>query len=330
MWHFTPPEHMGERGRIHRANDLDGGTGRVSVQRRLPGGRRQERCGQRRRSAEDGLGIEIFRRASVEIDAVQGSELPLENGAGIGWTQVFDTLGWDVTVKVSETNVAELSGRSWADSEMHQAMLAHRDAINLDTEWRYHILAVKLIDSTPRGIMYDADGTDSNNVPREGVGIATHWVIPDTPEWGLVRGIRFGLAKAPFFRTAVHELGHVMALFHTTVDNGYMNTTDLIAASATSMIPFPNNIKWAYAEQNLKQLRHYPDVFVRPGGTPFGTASTVAPPISPTDSECRNAVPDTAVDAGCRRGADRRTGAGSICGWSIPVRRIRSFPSGLV
>ena len=53
-------------------------------------------------------------------------------------------------------------------------MLARRNPISLDTEWRYHILAVKLIDSTPRGIMYDAGGTDSNNVPREG------WASPPT------------------------------------------------------------------------------------------------------------------------------------------------------
>jgi len=224
-----------------------------------------------------------YRKASVEIDTVSGSEQPLENGTGIGWQQVFDTLGWDVKIKLSDTNVTEPSGAGWSDAEMHAAMLARRDPINLDTEWRYHILAVKQIDSTPRGIMYDAGGTDSNKVPREGVGISTHWMIPNTPEWGLVGGQRFGAAKAPFFRTAVHELGHAMGLFHTTVDNGFMNTTDVIAASATPMNPFPINIKWNYAEVNLKQLRHYPDVFVRPGGTAFGTASTTTPPISPTD-----------------------------------------------
>jgi len=224
-----------------------------------------------------------YRRVLVEIDTVSGSEQPLDNGAGIGWQQVFETLGWNVAIKLSDTNVAEPSGAGWSDAEMHAAMLARRDPISLDTEWRYHILAVKQIDSTPRGIMYDVGGTDSNNVPREGVGISTHWIIPDTPEWGLVRGQRFGAAKAPFFRTAVHELGHAMGLFHTTVDNGFMNTTDVIAASATTMNPFPTNIKWNYAEVNLKQLRHYPDVFVRPGGTAFGTASTTTPPISPTD-----------------------------------------------
>jgi hypothetical protein len=188
-----------------------------------------------------------------------------------------------VAVVLGDTNVAAPSGNSWSDGEMHAAMLARRDAINLDTEWRYHILAVRNLDSTPRGIMYDAFGTDSNNVPREGVGISTHWTIPDTAEWGLVRGQRFGASPAPYFRTAVHELGHAFGLFHNTVDLGFMNTTDVIAAAATPTTPFPNNIKWAFANDDLKRLRHYPDIFIRPGGTAFGTASSTTPAISPTD-----------------------------------------------
>ena len=182
---------------------------------------------------------------------------------------------------VSDPNVAEPSGESWSDAEMHAAMLARRDASNLDAEWRYHVLAAHLLDSTPRGIMYDAFGTDSNNVPREGLGISSHWVIPNASPWGTVKSVRFGAAAAPYFRTAVHELGHAMGLFHNTVDNGFMNTTDVIAASCAAT--FPACIQWSFAADDQKRLRHYPDVFVRPGGTAFGTASTTTPAISPTD-----------------------------------------------
>jgi hypothetical protein len=73
-----------------------------------------------------------------------------------------------------------------------------------------------------------------------------------------------------------------MGLYHNTVDNGYMNTTPDIAASAPPANPFPNNIKWTYAPDDQKRLRHMPDVYVRPGGTPFGT-SYATTPISPTD-----------------------------------------------
>jgi hypothetical protein len=129
--------------------------------------------------------------------------------------------------------------------------------------------------------MYDVGGTDSNNVPREGIGISSHWVVPNASPWGTVKGLRFGTAKAPYFRTAIHEVGHAMGLFHNTVDNGFMNTTDVIAASCPAT--FPGCIKWDFAPDDEKRLRHYPDAFVRPGATTFGSASTTTPPITPAD-----------------------------------------------
>jgi hypothetical protein len=226
---------------------------------------------------------EFLRKATIEIDRVAVSEAPLNNGDGVDWRNVYKQVGWDVTVVQSNADVAEPSGESWSDAEMHAAMLARRDASNLDAEWRYHILAVRKLDSTPRGIMYDAFATDSNNVPREGIGISSHWIIPNTAEWGLVKGLRVGTASKPFFRTAVHEIGHAMGLFHNTVDNGFMNTTDVIAASGTPANPFPNTIKWSFASDDQNRLRHYPDPFVRPGGVAFGGASTTTPPITPAD-----------------------------------------------
>ena len=224
-----------------------------------------------------------FRKVTVEIDRVSASESPLNNGAGVDWSSIFNAVGWQLTLDVSDANLTEPSGESWSDAELHAAMLARRDAANLDTEWRYHILAVRRLDSTSRGIMYDAYASDSNNVPREGASLSSHWVIPDTTTWGLVRGMRFGTAVGPYFRTAIHEIGHAFGLYHNTVDLGFMNTTDVIAGAGTTTTPFPNNVQWSFAADDLKRLRHYPDVFVRPGSVAFGSASNTTPAITPTD-----------------------------------------------
>lgn len=220
-----------------------------------------------------------LRKATLEIDRVNASEFPGSSGTGIDWQSVFASVNWDVNVYESDTNLTEPSGESWSDAEMHSAMLARRDAANLDTEWRYHLLCVRRLDSTSRGIMYDAYAGDSNNIPREGAGIASHWTIPNQEPWGTVKGLRVGTAPAPYFRTAVHEIGHAFGLYHNTADNGFMNTTDVIAASPGT---FPANIQWSWNGEDAKRLRHMPDPWVRPGMIPFGQPYGNAP-VSPTD-----------------------------------------------
>jgi hypothetical protein len=223
-----------------------------------------------------------LRKATVEVDRVNASEAPMNNGAGVDWKAVGDGIGWQLAAVESQTNLTEPSGEFWSNAECHAEMLARRDQSNLDVEWRYHILGIRRLDATERGIMYDNGATDSNNVPREGCACSTHWIIPDEDEWGLARNQRFGSVSAAYFRTAVHECGHAMGLYHNTVDFGFMNTTDVIAAGGTPATPFPTNIQWSFAADDEMRLKHMPDIYVRPGGTPFGTAYA-STPISPAD-----------------------------------------------
>jgi hypothetical protein len=229
---------------------------------------------------------EYLRKATVEVDRVSLSEAVVNNGAGIDWAAVGESVDWDITPVQSNANVVEPSGAFWSNGECHAAMLAKRDASNLDAEWRYHVLALRRLDDTERGIMYDNGGSDSNNIPREGCAISSHWTMPNTAEWGTVAGQRFGTASAPYFRTAVHEIAHAMGLYHNTADNGYLCTTDVIADRSLDpgSLAFPANIQWAYNASDAKRLRHMPDIYVRPGGLPFGV-SYASTPISPTDME---------------------------------------------
>lgn len=221
----------------------------------------------------------FLRAATLEIDKVAAGVFPRDNGNGIGFKEVFEPLGWDLRVVISDGDVPEASGPSWSDAEMHAAMLQWRDrrAALLDLEWRYHLLCVSRIDETERGIMYDQMATDSNQTPREGVGIACDWVYPHEPVWGELQDKRFGDDAATYFRTAIHELGHALGLYHNGADNGFMNTTDVIARRANPQRPFPQNIRWNFNPDDEKRLRHMPDIWVRPGGIQFGEDYSVAP-----------------------------------------------------
>jgi len=146
------------------------------------------------------------------------------------------------------------------------------ESVDLDIEWRYHLLCVEIIEVVPPlGLMYDRLFADCNDVPREGAGISSHWEIPNEDTWGLVKGMRYGKATGPYFRTAVHEIGHACGLDHNNIDNGIMKTTEAIARNAVPPIQFPNNIQWSFAPDDSKRLRHFPDIFVRPGGQEFTT-----------------------------------------------------------
>lgn len=231
---------------------------------------------------------EFLRKVTIEIDSVDGIERPLHNGlTGVNhfdWQKVFSNVSWDLTVFPGQNDVPPPApdDDGWSDAELHAGMLRWRNSANLDTEWRFHLLCVKKIDTTPRGIMYDALGTDSDNLPREGAAVATSWII--ARGWGRVSGRRFGAVPEAYFRAAVHEIGHALSLVHNLRNQYFMDTSDTIAAAGEQTQPsFPDNIKWGFTDDDARRLKHWPDAFVRPGGSPFGSSNT-APTMSPPDN----------------------------------------------
>jgi hypothetical protein len=216
---------------------------------------------------EIGLVSPSLRRATLEIDRVPGSELPLDNGQGISWETIFEPVGWDLTIDVSDSNITKPTGDTWTADDGHAAMLAHRARTDLNSEWRYYMLVVKFIQfrDGDRGVMFEL-GKDT---PREALLLSSHYVFDaNDSKWGDVRGKR-AATTVTFFRTAVHETGHAMGLAHDRAGVNIMMPTDGIAEAASAGAPFPANIAWSFSADAAHRLRHAPDIAVRPGGVQF-------------------------------------------------------------
>lgn len=214
-----------------------------------------------------------LRQAVIEIDRVAVSECPLENEKGEDWQSVFTKAGWDVAVEVSDKDVEEPEDHSWSNAELHQKMLKYRESVDLDKQWRYHLLAVRELDDRAFGMMYDNTIYGVNDIPREGAAIASHVLFPDENCWGKCKGKRFGESTVPYFRTAIHEIGHAMMLYHpdNPYENYIMQKTVQVAHNAALPQQFPENIEWSFSPRDTHLLCHLPDIAIRPGGVSFGT-----------------------------------------------------------
>ncbi|UCH92624.1 MAG: hypothetical protein JSV88_20330 [Candidatus Aminicenantes bacterium] len=219
----------------------------------------------------------FLRQAVIEIDRVAASECPSEDMECKEWQAIFKKAGWDVTMEISDENVEEPEDFSWSTSELHQKMMKYRQNGDLDKEWRYHLLAIRQLDDKEAfGLMYDNTISGINDIPREGAAIASHVMFPGKDFWGKCKGNRFGASKGPYIRTAIHEIGHAMMLYHpdNVYENYIMQKTVNIANNAYNAVPpqqFPDNIEWSFSPRDIRLLCHLPDIAVRPGGVSFGT-----------------------------------------------------------
>jgi len=234
---------------------------------------------------------EFFRKVTIEIDAVTGFSMPLDNGNNVDWASVGRTVDWEMVVDASSNAV--LPGAAarprWTDAQCHAAMLTQRKTgTNIDTEWRYHLLIAPRSTRDVYGVMYDwtqaVNNVDTNNAPREGAMVAAQVDFSNNQSWGTVAGLAIGNAPLAFLRTSVHEIGHAFGLEHNNNDTGFMAQTVNIFGSSTIANPFTSRIRFNYHPDDERRLRHFPDPFVRPGGLNFGVGYASVP-ANPNDDD---------------------------------------------
>src|SRR6185436_6435491 len=180
-------------------------------------------------------------------------------------------LKWKVTVP--DTVVAKGPSDLWDEGMLHTKMLELRSSANLDKVWNYHVLVVPRWQDTEElgfGKMYDVGAVDTNMVPREGLVIAAAARFPDEERFGAARGQKLVDVPSAALHCLMHELGHSMGLVHRFHGKGFMQGLIYIADLATEGSSFPDNLVLAYDEEDELRLRHFPDIWIRPGGAPFG------------------------------------------------------------
>ncbi len=215
-----------------------------------------------------------FRRVSLEIDCMPDCSAPLDNGSGVEWRDVFENIGWKLdALRVEDVPETELRkafpsvGRVWSTSQLHAAMETFRSPdADLDQRWHYHLLCVPQIAGFGRGVMYDGAVNEAGSPPREGAAIASDYRFPEAEDvdcdaresrlWGYTQfaGDQFSQASALYFRTAVHEVGHLFGLGHNQRDDGFMTASNIVARNNSLRRVAGLFQKWGNAACELKIL----------------------------------------------------------------------------
>ena len=232
-----------------------------------------------------------FRRATLKMHKLQGSELPPQVGSE-DMRSIFQTAGWDVSVSTDNTALPKPSSLSsqvatacWTSGNLHRFMqtVPGYDPAILDTDWQAHLVAVPATLGCSRGIMFDSSG-DLNDVKREGAATFSHdgFPVSNSSNFGTAEDELMKDHPRAFLRSAAHEVGHTFNQIHQGFEGGSDNSIMTVTPSVADVIAgagqsFPDDINLGFNETVRQHLIHQPDPAVRPGAMEFFGVAVATP-----------------------------------------------------
>jgi len=220
---------------------------------------------------------EYIRQAELEIDCMKGCEPPLTSTRGEDWASVYKKIQWKMDVSDDQRSIsADAFGSGIRGDEARRRALQElldkwRGHSSPDLSWCYHLFCFDTLKGNRLGWMYDRYATDAS-VPREGAAVASNW----TPSQWTGVGERFdGFTKLQdqkdaYFRTAVHEVGHMQGIRHCNGDPKHRFMKETRAIAEAEKKGWQKDIVWEFHPEHQKGLQHWPDLCVRPSGkVPF-------------------------------------------------------------
>jgi hypothetical protein len=228
-----------------------------------------------------------YRGAVVEVDVMTDRSWPAMAG-GHTFSGTYRGDGIDLAVNMSQTNIPE--DNTLTDAELHTLLSGWRDISDIGNTWRiWTLVGSKRSGSNTFGLMFDQAAPH-----REGCVSYTDAMFGSSSSLKpSVKNKRLGDVPVGHLRTLVHEVGHVLNLYHPKHDVHYpgigttiMNQTGDVMGQATTGNLYPDNATFAFSGHNRTSLIHSPDPQIAPGWKPFGWGhgSLFSGLMTPTDA----------------------------------------------
>jgi hypothetical protein len=228
-----------------------------------------------------------YRGAVVEVDVMRDRSWPATAG-GHTFSGTYRGDGIDLAVNMSQTNIPE--DNTLTDAELHTLLSGWRDISDIGNTWRiWTLVGSKRSGSNTFGLMFDQAAPH-----REGCVSYTDAMFGSSSSLKpSVKNKRLGDVPVGHLRTLVHEVGHVLNLYHPKHDvhnpgigTTIMNQTGDVMGQATTGNLYPDNATFAFSGHNRTSLIHSPDPQIAPGWKPFGWGhgSLFSGLMTPTDA----------------------------------------------